>query len=204
MVESSDVFEKNYQEYDSRLANVNFDAVKDTLGLIVESGKLFIPFFNQRYQVSASGIFDEQGNRPDYIAFIILAQYILLCPDQPHYDPQWAAFKDFKRASHFTNVNYFASDTEQAIEKNFSGKKEALAAAGKQLGGVPEEVTASYDLSMRFAALPRISLLMLFNDQDDEFPAKCSVLFQKHAEFYLDPESLAMTGAYLAQRLTVL
>src|SRR6056297_500431 len=119
MVESSDVFEKNYQEYDSRLANVNFDAVKDTLGLIVESGKLFIPFFNQRYQVSTSGIFDEQGNRPDYIAFIILAQYILLCPDQPHYDPQWAAFKDFKRASHFTNVNYFASDTEQAIEKKF-------------------------------------------------------------------------------------
>lgn len=201
MVASSNVFEKNYQAYSKRLAGVNLDAIKDRLGLIFENSKFFIPFFNRRYQVSTSGISDEQGNRPDYIAFIILAQYILLCPEAPHYDPRWAAFKDFKRTSHFTNVNYFASDTEQAIEKQFSGKKDALATAGKQIGGVPEEVTASYDVSMRFAALPRISLLMLFNDEDDEFPAKCSVLFQKHAEFYLDPESLAMTGAFLAKRL---
>ncbi len=204
MVESSDVFEKNYQAYANRLAGVNLDAIKDTLGLIVENDQFFIPFFNKRYQVSSRGISDENGNRADYIAFIIIAQYILLCPEAPHYDSQWAAFKDFKRASHFTNVNYFASDTEQAIEKQFSGKKDALAAAGERLGGVHEEVTASYDVSIQFAALPRISLLMLFNDEDDEFPAKCSVLFQKHAEFYLDPESLAMTGAYLAKRLTAL
>jgi hypothetical protein len=58
-----------------------------------------------------------------------------------------------------------------------------------------------YDLSMQFKALPRISLLMLFNDDDGEFPAQCTVLFQKHAELYLDPESLAMSGAFLARSL---
>ena len=42
---------------------------------------------------------------------------------------------------------------------------------------------------------------MLFNDKDDEFPAQCSILFQKQAEFYLDPESLLMTGAVLARKL---
>jgi hypothetical protein len=54
---------------------------------------------------------------------------------------------------------------------------------------------------MQFNAFPYISLLLLFNDGDDEFPARCSVLFQKQAEFYLDPESLSMTGALLTKNL---
>lgn len=70
-----------------------------------------------------------------------------------------------------------------------------------ELGGSPHEMDITYDLSIRFVALPRISLLLLFNDGDEEFPAKCTVLFQKHAEYYLDPESLAMTGACLAGKL---
>jgi hypothetical protein len=47
----------------------------------------------------------------------------------------------------------------------------------------------------------RIGLLLVFNDQDEDFPAQCRALFQRHAEFYLDPESLAMTGAALAKTL---
>jgi len=54
---------------------------------------------------------------------------------------------------------------------------------------------------MQLDALPRISLLLLYNDCDEEFPAQCTVLFQKHAEFYLDPESLVMTSAGLAKQL---
>ncbi|MEZ4568056.1 MAG: DUF3786 domain-containing protein [Desulfobacterales bacterium] len=37
--------------------------------------------------------------------------------------------------------------------------------------------------------------LMPFNDADEEFAATCSVLFQRQAEFYLDPG----LGAYLAK-----
>ena len=46
-----------------------------------------------------------------------------------------------------------------------------------------------------------MSLLLLFNDRDDEFPAGCTMLFNRNAESYLDPESLAMTGSFLAKRL---
>ena len=41
----------------------------------------------------------------------------------------------------------------------------------------------------------------LFNDTDKDFPANAKFLYQKHAEYYLDPESLGMTGIYLAERL---
>ena len=44
----------------------------------------------------------------------------------------------------------------------------------------------SYDLSMRFDALPKVPLLLLFNDKDDGFPAQCSVLFEKRTEKFSD------------------
>jgi hypothetical protein len=201
MTNPAEIFEKNYQAYCDRLKTVDFDAVKDILGLVSDGGRLKLRFFDRFYQVSAKGIHDDQGNRPDYHAFIILSQYVLLCPDKIYTDEEWAAYKDLKRASHFTNVNYFTTDAEQAIEKPFSGNLASLIAAGERLGGIPEKLDISYDAVMRFSALPRISLLMLFNEADEEFAATCSVLFQRQAEFYLDPESLAMTGAYLAKRL---
>lgn len=201
MAESADIFEQNYQKYCAQLAEIDGAAIKDRLGLVAEGNRIFIPFFNKRYLLAKNGIVDAEGNRPEYLPFVILAQYILLCPEQSPYDAQWVAFKDFKRISPFTNVNYFSSDTERAIETHFAGRLDDLSKAGKKLGGIHCNMDVSYDLSMQFKALPRMSLLLLFNDSDDEFPAQCTVLFQKHAEFYLDPESLAMSGAFLARSL---
>jgi hypothetical protein len=50
---------------------------------------------------------------------------------------------------------------------------------------------------MQFDALPKVPVVMLFNDADDEFSATCSVLFERRAENYLDPECLAMVGRCL-------
>jgi hypothetical protein len=54
---------------------------------------------------------------------------------------------------------------------------------------------------MQFNALPKIPVLMLFNDTDDEFPAQCAVLFERRAEKYLDMECLAMVGMLLFEYL---
>lgn len=201
MTHSSQVFETHYADYCSRLAEVDFRSSAPVLGTEIDGGRMIIPFFNRTYRVSGNGIADPSGKRPDYTTCVILAKYILLCPDTLHHDGNWVSFKDFKRTSHFTNVNYFKSDTEDAIAGHFSGRMETLSEACAAMGGTDFPMPAAYDLSMRFQALPRISLLLLMNDRDDEFPAQCKVLFQKQAEFYLDPESLAMVGAVLAANL---
>ena len=120
----------------------------------------------------------------------------------PHYNTEWTAFRDFNKRSNFTNTNFFASDTEKPIAQKFSGQPDVLAEACKKSDRFSCEEKFSYDLIMQLNALPKISLLLLFNDKDEEFPAECSVLFQKQAEYYLDPESLAMTSAFLAKKLT--
>jgi hypothetical protein len=56
-------------------------------------------------------------------------------------------------------------------------------------------------VSVSFAVLPRLSLLLLLNDADDNFPFDGKVLFQRQGEYYLDPESLAMTSGLLAKKL---
>ena len=192
MVGSSDIFEKNYQEYCAQLAKIDFGSIRDGLGLITDGDRMFIPFFNRRYWVSNNGIVDTSGNRPDYMVCVILAKYILLCPDQPNDDKEWVSFKDFKRVSHFTNVNYFSSDTQRAIEKHFSGKLNELKNACQELEGFHHAMEISYDLSIQFNALPRISLLLLFNDGDEEFPATGNILFDSSIEKRLSAEDIAV------------
>jgi hypothetical protein len=200
MAESSEAFERNYQDYRAQLANIDLRSIANELGIVHDGDRMVLSFFDGQYFVSNQGIVDPSGKRPDYMTFVILVKYILLCPDRSHHDPEWVSFKDFKKATHFTNVNYFSSDVERTIEKHFSGKLHELGEACRKLGGTHAKME-SFDLGMQFKALPRIALLLLFNDVDEEFPAKSTVLFQKHAEYYLDPESLAMTGACLAKKL---
>ena len=54
---------------------------------------------------------------------------------------------------------------------------------------------------MKFDVLPRIPLLLLFNDADEDFPAHCSVLFEKRADTFLDAECLAIAGRLLFNKL---
>ncbi len=105
------------------------------------------------------------------------------------------SFRDLKDAGPLTT--YFSHDVERAIAQKFSGRLDDLKEASKALGGYPPDIELSYELAIQFDSLPRIPILMLYNDADDEFSATCSVLFERRAERYLDPECLAMVGALL-------
>jgi hypothetical protein len=202
MTRESDIFEKNYKDYCGQIADLDFGARRERLGIKMTGNNLIIPFLGDDYTISGNGIQDASGERPNYIICVILSKYLLLAPDRPVHDPEWISIKDFKQTSKFTNVNYHISDTEKPIIERFSGGVEELRRACERLGGTVEDLGTDHDLVFRFSALPKISLLLLFNDRDEEFPAQCTVLFQKQAEHYLDPESLLMVGALLAKRLT--
>jgi hypothetical protein len=56
---------------------------------------------------------------------------------------------------------------------------------------------ASYDLSVRFKALPKLPVILQFNDADEILPANSTLLFYEDAQEYLDLRSLAVIGTYL-------
>ena len=195
------IFETHYKEYCRQIAGLDFSSIKDILGIELRGRDAVIPFFGEDYIVSDTGIADESGNRPNYMVCVILSKYLLLCPGAPVMNKEWSALKDFHKMSQFTNLNFFTSDTERPIIKKFSGRIGALSDASRKLGGRPCELGLSYDFAMEFRVLPKIEILLIFNDRDDEFPASCSVLFQKQAQDYLDPESLIMIGTAFRRRL---
>ena len=197
----ANIFNTHYEDYCRQIAELDFSSIKDTLGIKSQDKEAIIPFLGEDYIISNKGIEDEFGNRPNYMVCVILSKYLLLCPDAPIVNKEWTALKDFRKLSQFTNLNVFTSDTERPIVKRFSGQLDALSDASQKLGGKPCDMSLSYDFAMEFKGLPQIELLLLFNDSDDDFPATCSVLFQRQAEHYLDPESLIMTGMVFAQRL---
>lgn len=201
MHEKAKVFETHYQDYCSRIGQIDLKSAVTILDIEPEGQGVLIRFLNQMYQVSGEGIRDGSGNRPAYGVCVILAKYILCCPERIYHDPEWVAFRDFKKDAAVTNVNFFTSDVEHVLLKHFQGRVGPLEKACGYLGGEPHDTGARYDVSMAIDLLPRIRLLVLFNDRDEDFPALCRVLFQKHSEYYLDPESLAMTGAGLAKEL---
>ena len=201
MTQRSKVFESHYQDYCRQISFVDFATVKELLGIQIENNTALIPFLNRTYQVSSQGILKMNNEKADYITCVILAKYILLCPDKLYLDSDWCTFRDFKKESHFTNANFFNIETTGKIKTQFSGKLNNLKTACKKLNGVVQHMGLAYDLSVSFTVLPRLSLLLLMNDVDEDFPAECKVLFQKQGEYYLDPESLAMTSGLLAKRL---
>jgi hypothetical protein len=77
-----------------------------------------------------------------------------------------------------------------------------LEARCRQLNGtLHADNTAAYDLGIQFYALPRIPVILCFNDRDAEFPAQCAILFKCSAELFLDLQSLCVCATFLAGSL---
>jgi hypothetical protein len=201
-MEKSPIFEKTYQDYLTQIADLDLKPIEDILGIQVVGDKAIIHFFGKAFTVSGSGIAGPEGKKPHLSTCVILCKYLLMCPPFEPRETNWVTFKDFKDAAPL--INSFATTVTNPLSKMFSGRPSALESAGARLGGYPPADTFSYDVSVQFDALPRIPVLLLFNDQDEEFAAQCSILFQKRTEAYLDMECVAMVGMLLYNYLSQL
>jgi hypothetical protein len=195
MTSKNSIFEKTYKDYIAQVAEIDFKPIEEKLGVHAEGNDVTIPLFGKPHKVSESGITDPSGNQHSLDICVILFKYLLLCPDVYPREKEWVSFRDLKNSGPLTT--YFANDVERAIAAYFEGRLDDMKEASKLLDGYPPDIEVAYDLAMQFDALPRVPVMLLFNDVDDEFPAKSSVLFERRAEKYLDAECLAMVGRLL-------
>lgn len=193
------VFHQIYEDYLEQIRGLDLVATRQKLGLALHNNFLIVPFFGIPYRVSAKAILDPRNRRPIHSVCVILAKYLILCPKEEPEGSQWITYREFRDAAPF--VGGFHTHTEKAIADAFAGKVALLAAAARSLTGEMVETGVRADLSIRFQALPKVPLLMLFNDRDEDFPAQCTILFERRADQYLDMECLAMTGWVLAALL---
>jgi hypothetical protein len=199
MKEDETVFEKHYTQYLEQLSDLTFERIAPVLGCQEKNGVLEIPLLGTTYSVSCGGIADPAGARPSYDVCVVLSRYVIMCPEAVPTDDQWVSFRDFKDSGPLTV--YFGNNVERAIADCFRGNSAGLEKSGRFLAAYPPCLDATYDIALQFDVLPRIPMVLLFNDTDAEFPATCSVLFERRGEQYLDAECLAILGRQLFERL---
>ena len=158
------------------------------------------PVFQALFRVSPFGVVDDRGQRPDYGTCVILLKYLLMCPLQVPCDEDWIAYRDFSDAGQAQNIG-LADYAATGIAKRYAGGLERLKAAVRALGGRAPAIDYPYDLAAVVPALPRIPILFLFNDADEQFPARASILYQRRAAHFLDAECRVMVDWYLLEHL---
>ena len=194
-MEKPSVFKETYQNYLAQIGKIDLNTRAEKLGGRVEKDEMVLSFFGQPYRISSRGITDPSGKQPLMGISVVLCKYLLLCPDIASLDKEWVSYRDFKDSAPL--VHSFVNHTERPIARHFSNRLDDLAAACEKLGGRDPDLDLNYQLIMKLYPLPKVPVLLLFDDIDEEFPAQCKVLFERRAEQYLDPECLAIVGTLL-------
>jgi len=193
------VYNETYHDYLEQLKTMRFDGKEDVLGITLDGDAVVVPYFGQSIRLTADGLKDETGRRPDFSDCVVVCRYLIMCPRFAPKQKEWVAYRDFPDAG---PLRVFWADTvEGPLVRAFSGRIGALEKACKALGGTIPDMDIACDLCWRFTPLPKMSLLLVFYNADDDFPASASLLFEKRAATYLDAESQAIFGHALTERL---
>ncbi|MBC2711395.1 MAG: DUF3786 domain-containing protein [Desulfosarcina sp.] len=193
------VYNETYHYYLNQLETMQFDGKEDVLGIKLQGDEVVVPYFGQSIRLTAEGLKDDAGNRPDFADCVVVCRYLIMCPPFEPKEKDWVAYRDFSDAGPLTV--FWADSVEGPLARIFSGNVGALGKACEALGGSVSDMDISCDLCRRFTPLPKTPLLLVFNDADDDFPASASLLFEKRASTYLDAESQAVLGHVFSNRL---
>lgn len=201
----SPVFEQHYKDYLLQLASLDIETIGTALGGEVlndpQGTVVSLPYFNKDYRVSSQGITDSFGEKAGYDICIVLCRYLIMGREPrdnrvPDKASEWVGFRDLKESGPLTV--YFKDNVEQVILNALTGRLAEFKAGMGQLKCREPDLDVQYDLAVVVDGLPRIPMLILFNDAEEGFPASCSVLFDRQVETYLDAECIAMVGYRLA------
>ncbi len=196
MANEGQVWDEIYNDYLQQLGRLDLSSLAGKLGVRPDGDAVVVEMFGKPFRVGPGGITDENGQRPLHAISVILCKYLIIGPEAEPGDGSWKAYKEFKDCMPY--VQGFDDTAHKPIERSFGGELQALNSAADKLCGVEADEGLSYDFVRLFHALPKVPMLMLFNDSEDMFPAQCSLLFRADVLNYLDTECTAICGGVLA------
>jgi hypothetical protein len=190
--------------YDAVLAELLVEAnQKDAgknapaLGGTVAEGLARIPLFGLNITAREDGIYSENG-KLDTVGSILVIRYLLTAGDEPLRNA-WVPYRDFRDGARF--ASYIKANIEDRLAKAFSGNAGLLRERILAVNGVMYRSESRPDVAAALYPFPKVPLLLLFWDKDDEFDAYMQFLFDRSAESYLDLEALAVLLEYTCQKL---
>ncbi|MDD5467750.1 MAG: DUF3786 domain-containing protein [Anaerolineales bacterium] len=108
----------------------------------------------------------------------------------------WVAFSELPDGRFYAQA--FQGYTGKSLAAKFGADPAAFSAAAKAAGGEP---TAFGELAFRFPLFPRVSLLAVRWEGDEDFSANYQILFSAAASHYLPTDACAIAGSMLTRRI---
>lgn len=146
-----------------------------------------VPYLGQDYTVSypEGQVIDASQKKVDLITAILLLHY-LTGASGTKLSHNWISFKELQGGAIY--IGPFQKRAINPMIKGFGTQPAAFTKVATLLGGQP----ASFgDLSYLIPVLPRIPLILLLWQGDEEFPPNGNILFDQHANTYLHTEDYA-------------
>lgn len=155
-----------------------------------------LPFLDGLYRATGDDVVAEEGPAPTIWVKIFLLIYLTRASGrEPAGD--WVAYRELPNT---VSKSKSFEECGARIAATFEGEETRLGAAAGALGGTPETY-GSADHCYRFQVLPRVAMLLLFWDREEEFPARATLLLDRHVLHYLDQEAIVFMAEAFASRL---
>ena len=190
-----DNYEIVYRGLVEKLAGIDLPETVTALGGYQHGNHLWMKIVGRPCIISPQGVLNSDGREPNVSIRIVLCHYLIQA-GQGKTTGEWVSYRDFKDSAFF--ISWYQINSEDRIARHFSGKARELENEAAKLEGEPYTGFQTGDVCYYLQALPRVPLLLVFYDKDEEFPASCKLLFDRSAPVWLDMECLAVLGSIVA------
>lgn len=155
----------------------------------LEQERYTVPFLGKKYHITypAGNVTSADTNADAPIVVAILLLHYLHRASGMELSNHWISFKELNGGGIY--IEPFQKRAVFPFIKNFGARTAEFARAAEKLGGRKAE---HGDVSYIIPALPRVPLLYILWEGDDEFPPNGTILFDNFANAYLHTEDYAM------------
>ncbi|SFG44736.1 protein of unknown function [Desulfotomaculum arcticum] len=179
--------------------NSNLEEIILTSGAFFskDHNHLIIDYYNRKHYVSVQSgeVTTASGDQVALNDATLILQYIIQCSGLPPRG-RWISFLELPDGIH--HYVPFLNDACNPISREFGNQPEKLLARSKLLGGIPASLG---DCSVIIPAFPKLPLVVVMWEGDDEFPPKATILFDAIAPQQLSTAALWVLGCELTKKL---
>ncbi len=168
----------------NEISNLDFNRIYKGIGCELVDSKLILRCMGRIYEIDKDGsIFPE----PEIKWIKILLLHYVRTSGTGDFTGEWISFSDIKGGS--VKYSTFERDCVEPLRKLFDGGTLKVVNNLKRLGsaevsGIPSRYAIRLDL------LPKIRVLILYDERDEEFPSSLRILFDRITDRFLDVESI--------------
>lgn len=130
------------------------------------------------------------------VSFQAFILYYFNTADGTPLTDRWISFSELQDGRFYTQA--FQGYTGNQLAKTFDNELKAFQKAAQTTGGRPYSMG---DAGFIFQLLPRVHLLALAWQGDEEFPSNYQILFNETVNHYLPTDACAIAGSMLTRKL---